>query len=309
MGLSIKDGPVDLESAKQRRGSQAVNLIIGLVVVFGCVVSGFIIEGGHVGVLWQPVELLILLGAAFGAMIIANPFSVLQKVISSIPALMGGPAHTKDDYLQLFGMMGDIFNKIRRQGLVAIEADIGNPGSSEIFVKYPKLLKDHHTIEFIQDYLRLVVSGSMNTFQLENLMDVELSTHHHEAEAPAQAVSRVADALPGFGIVAAVLGIVITMGALGGEASEIGHKVAVALVGTFMGILFAYGVFGPLSTSLERRAREEADWFTAIKTCFMASLQGYAPQIALEFGRKTVPSSCRPTFDELSNFLRGTKKD
>ncbi|MDP2359335.1 MAG: flagellar motor stator protein MotA [bacterium] len=286
-----------------------MNLIIGLVVVFGCVVTGFVLEGGHIGVLWQPVELLILGGAAFGAMIIANPFSVLKRVLSSIPSLLKGDLHGKDDYLQLFAMMGDVFNKIRRQGLVAIEQDIGNPESSEIFSKYPKLLQNHHTIEFIQDYLRLVVSGSMNTFQLENLMDVELSTHHHEAEQPAQAVSRVADALPGFGIVAAVLGIVITMGSLGGEAEEIGHKVAVALIGTFMGILFAYGVFGPLSNSLERRAREEADWYTAIKTCFMASLQGYAPQIALEFGRKTVPPAVRPSFEELSAFLRGSKKE
>jgi chemotaxis protein MotA len=286
-----------------------VNLIIGVVVVFGCVVTGFVLEGGHIGALWQPLELLILLGAAFGAMIIANPFSVLKKVVAAIPALLGGPTHGKEDFLQLFCMMGEIFNKIRRQGLVAIEADIGNPESSEIFQKYPKLLKDHHTIEFIQDYLRLVVSGSMNTFQLENLMDVELSAHHHEAEEPAQAVNRVADALPGFGIVAAVLGIVITMGALGGPAEEIGEKVAAALVGTFMGILFAYGLFAPLSTSLERRAREDSDWFTAIKTCFMASLQGYAPQIALEFGRKTVPSSTRPTFDELSEALRGAKKE
>ena len=278
-----------------------MNLIIGLVMVFGSVVTGFVLEGGKLPALFQPLELLILLGAAFGAMVIANPMSVISKVLSSIPLLMGGPAHGKEDYLQLFGMMGDIFNKIRRQGLVAIEQDIGKPESSEIFNKYPRLIKDHHTIEFIQDYLRLVVSGSMNTFQLENLMDVELAAHHHEAEEPSQAVSRVADALPGFGIVAAVLGIVITMGALGGPAEEIGEKVAAALVGTFMGILFAYGVFAPLSTALERRAREEAEWFTAIKTCFMSSLQGYAPQIALEFGRKTVPSGVRPDFEELNN--------
>jgi len=286
-----------------------VNLIIGLVMVFGCVITGFVLEGGHIAALWQPLELLILLGAAFGAMFIANPMPVIVRVAGAIPALMGGALHTKQDYLQLFGMMGDIFNKIRRQGLVAIEQDIGKPEASEIFNKYPKLLSDHHTIEFIQDYLRLVVSGSMNTFQLENLMDVELAAHHHEAEAPSQALSRVADALPGFGIVAAVLGIVITMGALGGAAEEIGHKVAAALVGTFMGILFAYGVFGPLSTALERRAREEAEWFTAIKTCFMASLQGYAPQIALEFGRKTVPAGVRPDFEELNSFLRGAKKE
>jgi len=286
-----------------------VNLIIGIITVFGCVITGFVLEGGHIAALWQPLELLILFGAAFGAMIIANPFSVIKAVLAEIPAVMKGPRYTKTDYLQLFGMMGDVFNKIRRQGLVAIEADIGKPDSSEIFSKYPKILADHHTIEFIQDYLRLVVSGSMNTFQLENLMDVELGTHHHDAEAPAQAVNRIADALPGFGIVAAVLGIVITMGALDGPAEELGHKVAAALVGTFLGILFAYGVFAPLSTALERRARQQADWFVAIKTCFLASLQGYAPQIALEFGRKTVPSECRPDFEELSNFLRGAKKE
>jgi len=285
-----------------------VNLIIGLVFGFGCVVLGFVLEGGHILALWQPLEILILMGAAIGAMIIANPFSVIKAVFAEIAGVMKGARYTKEDYLQLFGMMGDIFNKIRRQGLVAIEADIGNPEASEIFSKYPKILADHHTIEFIQDYLRLVVSGSMNTFQLENLMDVELSTHHHEAEQPAQAINKIADALPGFGIVAAVLGIVITMGAIDGPPEELGHKVAAALVGTFMGILFAYGAFGPLATSMERRTKEQADWFVAIKTCFLASLQGYAPQIALEFGRKTVPGACRPDFEELNSFLRGKKE-
>jgi len=276
---------------------------------FGCVILGFTLSGGHVLALWHPYEIIVLMGAAIGGMIIANPFSVIKRIFSEIAGVLKGPRYTKDDYLQLFGMMGDIFNKIRRQGLVAIEADIGKPESSEIFNKYPKILADHHTIEFIQDYLRLVVSGSMNTFQLENLMDVELGTHHHEAEQPAQAINKIADALPGFGIVAAVLGIVITMGSLDGPVDEIGYKVAAALVGTFMGILFAYGAFGPLGTAMERRAREQADWFVAIKTCFLASLQGYAPQIALEFGRKTVPGDCRPDFEELNSFLRGAKKE
>jgi len=284
-----------------------MNLIIGAVVVVVSVIAGFTLSGGHLLAIWQPKELLIILGAAGGGMIIANPFSVLKQVVANIPAMLKGPPYSKSDYLLLFGLMGDLFNKIRRQGLVAVEADTNDPHDSEIFSKYPDLLKDHHTIDFIQDYIRLMVSGSMNAFQLENLMDVEMSTHHHEAEAPAQAVSRVSDALPGFGIVAAVLGIVITMGSLGGPAEEIGHHVASALVGTFLGVLFAYGFVAPLSNAMERRAKDEHDWYVTIKTCFISSLQGYAPQIALEFGRKTVPGSMRPTFVELDEYLKANK--
>lgn len=284
-----------------------MNLIAGSLVVIISVISGFVLAGGHLYAIWQPLELLIILGSALGGMIIGNPFSVLKEVLTGIPALLKGPPYKKSDYMLLFGLMGDIFNKIRRQGLVAIEADTNDAHDSEIFSKYPDLLKDHHTIEFIQDYLRLMVSGSMNAFQLENLMDVELATHHHAAEAPAQAVSKVSDALPGFGIVAAVLGIVITMGSLGGPAEEIGHHVAAALVGTFMGVLFAYGFVAPIANSLERRAKDQADWFITIKTCFIASLQGYAPQIALEFGRKTVPGELRPGFFELDEYLKANK--
>ncbi|HEY0943209.1 MAG TPA: flagellar motor stator protein MotA [Steroidobacter sp.] len=284
-----------------------MNLILGIVVVFGCVLGGFAVHGGHLGALWQPSELLIIVGAATGALIIANPFSVTKRVAASIPALLKGSPYKKDHYLELFSVMYELLTIARKEGMMGLERVIEDPANNELFTKRRLILDDPHAVEFIQDYLRLIISGDMDQYQLEALMDLEIETHHHVGEEPAQALNTISDSLPGFGIVAAVLGIVNTMGALGGPPEEIGIKVAAALVGTFLGILLAYGLLGPMSRAMERRAREENHFYTAIKTCIMGFLQGHPPQIAIEFGRKSTPAELRPSFKDLDAQLRGKK--
>jgi chemotaxis protein MotA len=265
------------------------------------------VHGGQLGALWQPSELIIIGGAAIGAMIIANPFSVTKRVAACIPALLKGSRYKKAHYLALFSVMYELLSIARKEGMMGLERVIEDPSKSELFKKRPLILADHHAVEFIQDYLRLIISGDMDQHQLEALMDLEIETHHHDGEEPAQALNKVSDALPGFGIVAAVLGIVNTMGALGGPPEEIGLKVAAALVGTFLGILLAYGLLGPMSTAMERQARDETNFYTAIKTCIMGFLQGHPPQIAIEFGRKSTPGELRPSFKDLETQLRGKK--
>lgn len=284
-----------------------MNLIIGSVIVIGCVLGGFMVHGGKVLALWQPSELVIIGGAAMGAFVIANGLGALMKVFKAVMGAMKGSPYGKKHYLALFALMYELFNVARKDGVIGLEREIEEPEKSKIFSKHELILKDHHAIEFITDYLRMMVSGDMNPFQLENLMDVELATHHHESEELAGAVNKVSDALPGFGIVAAVLGIVNTMSALGGPVSEIGAKVAAALVGTFLGILLAYGFVGPTATSMEKMGKEEAQFYITIKTCIVAMVQGYPPQVAVEFGRKATPGHLRPKFKELEEHLRGKK--
>ncbi|MDH5632215.1 MAG: flagellar motor stator protein MotA [Gammaproteobacteria bacterium] len=279
-------------------------LIVGFLIVLGSVAGGYVLSHGELMALWQPYELIIIGGAAFGAFVVSNPSKTLKAVFKSIPALLKGSPYNKSIYLDLLSLLFDILNKARKEGMMAIENDIEEPDSSELFNKYPKIQKNHHAVEFIADYFRLVVSGSMNPFEMEALMDLELQTHHHEAEAPGDALQSVADALPGFGIVAAVLGIVITMGSLGGPPEVIGHHVAAALVGTFLGILIAYGFVGPMATSIKNMAAAEGKFFEVIKTVIMASLNGYTPQVAIEFGRKAMYASDRPGFKELEEHIK-----
>lgn len=284
-----------------------MNFILGSIIVVLSVLGGFAAGGGHIEALWQPFELVIILGAAGGGFVIANPMSVVLQSLKSIPALFIGAKYKKPHYMDALGFMYELFNKARKEGLMGIEADIEEPESSALFQKYPLILKDHHATEFISDYMRLVVSGNMNPFELENLMDVEIDTHHHAAAATSHAVQQVADGLPAFGIVAAVLGIVHTMAALGGPMEEIGGLVAAALVGTFSGILFSYGFVGPIATYLGRLADEETRYLSCLKACILATVQGYSPQVAVEFGRKTMPPELRPNFQEFEQHLRGTK--
>jgi chemotaxis protein MotA len=285
-----------------------VNLIIGSLVVLGGVLGGFMAHGGKVMALWQPFEVIIICGAALGAFIIANGMGTVMKVFGSVMGSLKGSKYGKKHYMALFALMYELFNIARKDGVIGLEREIDDPEKSAVFGKHELIVKDHHAVEFITDYLRMMVSGDMNPFQLENLMDVELATHHHEHEEMAGAVNKVSDALPGFGIVAAVLGIVNTMAALGGPVAEIGAKVAAALVGTFLGILLAYGFVGPVATSMEKIAKDEAQFFTTIKTCIIAMVQGYPPQIAVEFGRKATPSGMRPNFKELESHLRGKRE-
>jgi chemotaxis protein MotA len=281
-----------------------MNLILGIVVVLACVFGGFAIHGGQLLALWQPSEVLIIGGAAIGAFIIANPFSVSKRTLGSIGKLLKGSPYKKGHYLALFAVMYELLSIARKEGMMGLERVIEEPAKSDIFKKRPLVLDDHHVVEFIQDYLRLIISGDMDQFQMEALMDLEIETHHHDGEGPATALAKVSDALPGFGIVAAVLGIVNTMGSLGGPPSEIGEKVAAALVGTFMGILLAYGFVGPMSSAMERIARDETQFYTTIKICIMGFLQGHPPQVAIEFGRKSTPGELRPSFKELEAQLR-----
>ena len=284
-----------------------MNFLIGFVVVMGCVLGGFVISGGHVLALWHPSELLVIFGAAMGAFIISNPMKVIKKVGKDFGLLFKGSKYTKQLYLDALSLMYDLLNKARKDGMVALEADVDEPENSAIFQKYPAITANHHALDFICDYLRLMVSAKLNAFEIEALMDVELDTHHEEGHAPASAVTRIADGLPGFGIVAAVLGIVITMASLNDGAEVIGHKVATALVGTFLGILLAYGLVGPIANYLEFAARDESQFVKCLKTCLMASIQGYPPQIAVEFGRKAIFSTERPGFRELDEHIKNNK--
>lgn len=284
-----------------------MNLLIGVVVVFGCVLGGFAVHGGQLLALWQPSELLIIGGAAAGAFIIANPWQVSKRALTGMAGLLKGPRYRKEHYLALFALMYDLLSLARKEGMMGLERVIEEPHQSELFQKQPLILGDAHAVEFIQDYLRLIISGDMNQYQLEALLDLEIETHHHDGGEPAGAMSRISDALPGFGIVAAVLGIVNTMGALGGPPEAIGQKVAAALVGTFLGILLAYGLVSPMSNAMERMAQDETRFYTAIKTCIMGFLQGQPPQVAVEFGRKATPGALRPSFKDLETQLRGKR--
>ncbi|MBX9609760.1 MAG: flagellar motor stator protein MotA [Gammaproteobacteria bacterium] len=280
--------------------------IIGIVLVLGCVAGGFVLSHGELAALWQPYELLVIGGAALGAFVIANPMKVIKATFGAIPKLLKGSKYKKELYMDTLALLYDLLVKARKQGMMALEGDVDKPESSEIFGKYPNLMSDHHLIEFVTDYLRLLAAGSITSpYELDALMDVELETHHHDGHQPAAALTRVCDGLPGFGIVAAVLGIVITMGAIGGPPAELGHHVAAALVGTFLGILLAYGFVGPMATAVEHMAADEAQMFLAIKNTLVASAQGYAPQIAIEFGRKAIGGPDRPSFSELENRVKG----
>ena len=279
-------------------------IIIGSIIVLACVAGGFVLSHGELMALWQPFELLIIGGAAFGAFVTANPASVLKGVVKNVMGALKGSKYKKALYLDLLSLVYDMLQKSRKEGMMSIESDIDDPHQSPLFSKYPTIVNDHHIIDFICDYFRLMVGGTMNPFELENLMDMELAAHHEEAEMPAQAVTRVSDGLPGFGIVAAVLGIVITMSFIGGDPAILGHHVAAALVGTFLGILLAYGFVGPLATAMEHVAREEAKFYQCIKVCLLAAVNGYSPQVAVEFGRKVMYSTIRPSFSELEEHVK-----
>ena len=279
--------------------------IIGIIVILGSVLGGYLLSGGKIAAIIQPFELLIIGGAALGAFLQANPGSTFMTVLKKAPKMFSN-RFTHTFYLEVLGMLYEVLNKSRREGMMAIEADVEDPGASPIFSKYPAVLKDDRMTAYICDYLRIMSSGNMAPHELEGLFDMELGSLKEDLEHPAHAVTRVADGLPGFGIVAAVLGIVITMALLGqGSQAEIGHHVAAALVGTFLGILAAYGFVGPLSNALEHDAKEELNLYEAIKACLVASASGMPPSLAVEFGRKVLLPAHRPSFAELEQAVRG----
>ena len=280
--------------------------IAGYLVVIGSVLGGFVMSGGAIAALWHPFEILIIGGAALGAFMVANNLTLVKRVFAKIPQIIFGHRFNKPFYLDVLGLLYEILNKSRREGMMAIEGDIEEPHESPIFAKYPAILKDQHMTAFICDYLRIMSTGTMAPHELEALFDVEISTLTDELGEPSHAMNRVADALPGFGIVAAVLGIVVTMSILGeADNAMIGEKVGTALVGTFLGILAAYGFVGPLSAAMAHEASEEANTYEAIKMCLVASAQGLPPALAVEFGRKALLSAARPSFVELESSVKG----
>lgn len=282
-------------------------VIIGYVVVCGMIFGGYALAGGHLGALWQPLEVMMIFGGAFGAFIVGNDSKAIKATMKSIPTLFKGSKYNKQLYMDLLALLFEILTKIRKDGLMSIEKDIEDPESSALFSKYPSIQHDHHLVEFICDYLRLMVSGNMDAFQVENLMDNELETHHMEGHVPAHCIAKLGDGLPAFGIVAAVMGVVHTMENVALPPAELGILIAHALVGTFLGILLAYGFIGPLSGLLEQKLEESSKSFQTVKVVLLASLNGYAPPIAVEFGRKVLYSTERPGFTELEEHVKQTK--
>ncbi|WP_288107152.1 flagellar motor stator protein MotA [Limnobacter sp.] len=283
-------------------------VIIGYVLVVGSVLGGFAMAGGHLHVLFQPVELIIIAGAATGSLVVGNTPKVLKAIGKALGSCFKNTAVTKDFYMSLMALMFEVLTKVRKEGLMSIESDVEEPEQSTIFQKYPEVLADHHIVEFLTDYLRLMVSGNLNPMEIENLMDGELETHHQEAHVPAASVQTIADGLPAFGIVAAVMGVVHVMGSVGQVSnSELGNMIAAALVGTFLGILLSYGFIGPLASLLNHKTNESSKPFECVKTTLLASLNGYSPALAVEFGRKVLYSTERPSFVELEEHVKSTK--
>ncbi|MEO8778507.1 MAG: flagellar motor stator protein MotA [Rhodanobacter sp.] len=282
-------------------------VLAGSLVVLICVLGGYLLSHGQLLALWQPYEFIIIAGGALGAFLTANPGKVVKAAFADVMGLLKGPRYRRQDYVDLLSLLYDIFSLMRKNGLLSLESHIEDPASSQVFSAYPRLLGEHHLIEFITDCLRLIVGGSMNSYELEQLLEVELETHHHEAAAPAMAVTKAADALPGFGIVAAVLGIVTTMSQLGGDTSLIGEHIAGALVGTFLGILLCYGFAGPLGSAMDNKVQEDGKAFECVKVALIANLRGYNPMVSVEFARKTLSGQARPSFVDLESHLKGER--
>ncbi|MCL4744233.1 MAG: flagellar motor stator protein MotA [Burkholderiaceae bacterium] len=284
-------------------------VIIGYALVIVAVFGGYALAGGNFGVLAKaaPVEMFIISGAALGAFFVGNSGKVVKATIRTLPTVFKGSKYTKARYMELLALLYELLQKARKEGLMSIERDVEAPAESPIFSKYENVSKDHHLIEFVTDYLRMMVSGNLNPHEIENLMDSEIETHHQEAHAPMSAIQKVGDGLPAFGIVAAVLGVVKTMASVGAAPAVLGQMIAGALVGTFLGILLAYGFVSPIAQLLELKSEEASKELTCVKITLLASMQGYAPTIAVEFGRKVLFSTERPGFAELEAHVKQKK--
>lgn len=276
-----------------------MRLIVGIIIVFVSVLGGYSVMGGHLEVLWQPFEAVIILGAAFGAFIIANPKAVLKQSLGVFGKLFRGPRYNKQSYVELLGLQFSIFRLIQAQGPLALEQHIEDPHNSDLFAKFPTFANNHHAVEFMRDYLRMITLGNYAVHELESLMDEELETHHQEEERLINAVQAVADGTPALGIVAAVLGVIKTMGSISEPPEVLGYMIGGALVGTFLGVFCAYGFFGPMAQALRNTHEAESKYFLSMKAGLLAHVSGYAPAIAIEFARKAVMSEDRPTFAEI----------
>jgi len=276
--------------------------IVGIVVVFGAVLGGYLMEHGNIRVLLQPAELVIIAGAAAGTVLIANPMEVLKGIVAGFRSVFGNSKFSKALYQDVLKQLYTVMQSARKQGLNELENDVENPSKSKLFSAW-----DHHLQDFVCDTLRMAMTGGPTPFELDQMMEADMEVHHHSANLPVNALNTVADSLPGLGIVAAVLGVVITMGALGGPPEEIGHKVAAALVGTFLGILLCYGLLGPMASKMGKAAEEEGQFYHAVRVALIAFLKGASPQVAIEFGRRATPGGVRPSFLELEKAVKGPK--
>ncbi len=284
-------------------------VIVGYVIIILSVFGGFALAGGHLASLWQPVEVLMIGGGAVGAFVVGNSGKAIKATMKGLPGVFKGSKYTKAVYMELMTLLYEILGKIRKEGLMSIEADVDDPKNSPIFTKYPTILADHHVTEFITDYLRLMVGGNLNALEIENLMDSELETHHQEGEVPIHSVAKLGDGLPAFGIIAAVMGVVHTMESVHLPPAELGVLIAAALVGTFLGILLAYGFVSPLAGKLEHQLHESSKLLECVKITLLANLNGYSPVLAVEFGRKVLFSTERPSFLELEEHVKKSKAE
>ena len=283
--------------------------IIGIALVIVAIVGGYLMEKGNLLVLLQPAELIIIAGAAAGTVLIANPPYILKEILQGFVGVFKGSRFTRQLYLDSLKMLFDLFNRSRREGLTAIEADIEEPEKSKTFSAFPSVIKDHHVLAFICDTLRTASSGAVEPFDIDQMMELDMEVHHHQATQPVAALSTVADSLPGLGIVAAVLGVVITMGALGGPPEEIGHKVAAALVGTFLGILLCYGFLGPIAANMSKTADDEGAYYHVLRVAMASFIKGTAPILSVEMARRATPGQVRPGFQELEKLCRNKGPD
>jgi chemotaxis protein MotA len=278
--------------------------IIGILLVFASVIGAFLMEKGHIMVLVQPAELLLIAGAATGTLLVANPTHVIKDIVAGLLGVLKGSPFGKARYLSTLKMMYQFLNKVRKEGLLSVEMDVEKPEESLIFKNFPEFIKDHHSRDFVCDTLRMAITGGVEPFDMDQMMELDMEVHHNEATMPVSSLTTMADALPGLGIVAAVLGVVITMGSLGGPPEEIGEKVAAALVGTFLGILLCYGVAGPLSSNMAKSADSQNEYLHVLRVLMLSFLKGSAPIIAVEMGRRAIPAHVRPGFDEMEKFCK-----
>jgi chemotaxis protein MotA len=279
-------------------------IIIGIVVVFGAVVAGYLMEHGNLRVLMQPAELITIGGAAIGTILIANPLHILKKIGKGVAGAFGSSQYSKQKYMDTLKMMYELFTRARRDGLMALETDSDNPEGSTIFSKYPKFLADRYALAFVCDSIRMASSGGIEPFDADQMIENDMEVNHQEAWTPIVSLSSVADSLPGLGIVAAVLGVVIAMGSLGGAPEEIGKKVAAALVGTFLGILLCYGWVGPLAANMSKAVDDEHAYYQVLRVMIVAFLKGTAPSRAVEIGRRAIPGRVRPGFQEAEMYIK-----
>lgn len=282
-------------------------LIVGYVIILGSALGTYAVHGS-LAALWVPLEYIAIVGLTLGGFVAGNDIKIIKATIGALPSIFKGTKFNKAAYIDLLAMLFEVLAKVRKEGLMSIESDVENPEQSPVFSKYPSISGDHHVMEFITDYLRMMVGGNLNALEIENLMDIEIETHHHEVEVPGHVMSKMADAVPAFGIVVAVMGVVNVMGSVGEPPAVLGKMIGGALVGTFLGILISYGFVAPVATLLEQKAGEGSKIYQVIKVVLLASMSGYAPQVAVEFGRKVLFSGDRPTFIELETELKDRKK-